>query len=213
MSSIETKTLMIASLPLKNKLKSMKKYLLSVGLLIAICISAKAQFSLGIKGGVDYSKIDNDNFKSSGVAGYQAGAFARIGGGVYLQPEVYLSSSGGDFNSNDNAYSARIRFTNLNVPLLLGVKFGPKNLNVRVMAGPIYTSVLSQNNSFSQNFNAAFNDFGKYKNSTLGYQAGAGVDLGPITADLRYEGNLTDINSDFGQRQNLWALSIGFKIL
>jgi len=191
----------------------MKKYLLSAVLLIAVCVSANAQFSLGIKGGVNYSTIDNDNLKSSSVAGYQVGAFARLGGGVYLQPELYLSSSGGDFNSNDNSYSAHVRFTNLNVPLLLGVKFGPKNLNFRIMGGPIYTSVLSQNNTFSQNFNVAYNDFGHYKNSTLGYQAGFGVDIGAITADLRYEGNLTDINPDFGQRQNLWALSIGFKIL
>ncbi|HEY8783492.1 MAG TPA: porin family protein [Mucilaginibacter sp.] len=189
----------------------MKKYLLSVAFLIAVCISAKAQFSLGIKGGVNYSTINSDNLKSSSVAGYQAGAFARIGGGFYVQPELYLSSSGGDFDSNDNVYHAKIRFTNLNVPVLLGLRFGPKNLNLRVMAGPIYTYVLSQNNSFSQNFDAAFNDFGKYKNSTLGYQAGAGVDLGAITADIRYEGGLNDINPDFGQRQHLWALSVGFK--
>jgi hypothetical protein len=192
-------------------MKSMKKYLLSAALLIAVCISAKAQFSIGIKGGVNYSKINSDNLKSSSVAGYQAGLFARIGDGLYLQPEVYLSSTGGDFDSNDNTYSARVRFTNLNVPLLLGLKFGPKNLNFRVMAGPIYTSVLSK--TFSESVSNAYNDFGKYKNSTLGYQAGAGVDLGPITADLRYEGNLNDINPNFGQRQNLWALSVGFKFL
>ena len=81
------------------------------------------------------------------------------------------------------------------------------------MAGPIYTSVLSKNESFSQNLQNSFNDFGKYNNSTLGYQAGAGVDIGAITADLRYEGNLTKINQNYGQRQNLFALSIGFKIL
>jgi len=190
----------------------MKKHLLIIALLMAGCAGAKAQFSLGIKGGVNYSRINSNNLSSSSVAGYEAGAFARIGGGVYLQPELYLNSSGGDFKSNDNTYSAHVRFTNLNVPLLLGYRFGAKNLNFRLMAGPIYTSVLSQDNSFSQNFNAAYNDFGHYKNSTLGFQAGAGLDLGAITADLRYEGNLTDINSNFGQRQNLWALSVGFKI-
>jgi len=189
----------------------MKKYLLIATILVTVCISANAQFSLGVKGGVNYSTIDNNNLKSSSVAGYQVGAFARIGGGLYLQPEMYLSSTGGDFDSNDNSYSAHVRFTNLNVPVLIGGRFGAKNLNFRVMAGPIYTAVLSQNNSYSQNFNLAFNDFGKYRNSTLGYQAGAGVDIGAITADLRYEGNLTDINPNFGQRQNLWALSVGFK--
>ncbi|WP_295673182.1 porin family protein [uncultured Mucilaginibacter sp.] len=191
----------------------MKKVLLCTAFLIAVCISAKAQFSLGIKGGVNYSTINSDNLKSSGVAGYQAGLFARIGTGLYLQPEVYVSSTGGHFQSNDNAYSGNVKFTNLNVPLLVGYKFGPSNLNFRVMAGPIYTSVLSRDESLSQNFSTAYNDFGHYRNSTLGYQAGVGVDIGAITADLRYEGNLTDLNPDFGQRQNLWALSVGFKIL
>ena len=191
----------------------MKKYLLITALLITVCISAQAQFSLGIKGGVNYSTVNTDNLNSSSVAGYEVGAFARLGGGLYLQPELYLSSSGGKFNSNDNTVTGNVHFTNLNVPLLVGLKFGPKNLNFRIMGGPIYTSILSQSENFNQNFNAAYNDFGKYKSSTIGYQAGAGIDIGSITADLRYEGNLTDINSNYGQRQNLWALSIGFKIL
>jgi hypothetical protein len=33
-------------------MKSMKKYVLSAALLIAVSISAKAQFNLGIKGGL-----------------------------------------------------------------------------------------------------------------------------------------------------------------
>lgn len=190
----------------------MKKYLLSAIILIAISISAKAQFNLGIKGGVNYSTINSDNLKSSSVAGYQAGVFARIGGGIYLQPEVYLSSSGGEFTSNDNTYSGNVKFTNLNVPVLVGLQFGPKNLNFRVMAGPEYISVLSQNSSLSSNFNTAYNNFGTaYKNNMLGYQAGFGVDLGAITADLRYQGDFSHFNDTYNQKQNLWALSVGFK--
>lgn len=191
----------------------MKKYLLSAALLVTISISAKAQFSLGIKGGVNYSNIDADNLKNSSVAGYQVGAFARFGNNFYLQPEVYVSSTGGKFESDDNSYNGNVRFTNLNVPLLLGARFGPQNLNFRIMAGPEYISNLSTSENFSQNFNSAYNDFGHYKNSTLGYQAGFGVDIGPITIDLRYQGNFNDINSNYGQRPNIWALSVGFKIL
>jgi hypothetical protein len=191
----------------------MKKYFLSVALLIAICISAKAQFTLGVKGGINFSKIDADNVNKSSVTGYQAGAFARIGGGVYLQPELYLSSCGGDFDSNNNgtAYSAHVKFTNLNVPLLLGYRIGPKNLNLRLMAGPVYSYALNKDESFSNNFTNAYQDFGKYRNSTLGLQAGAGVDLGSITADLRYQAGLTNVNDNFNQKQNIWALSVGFK--
>lgn len=191
----------------------MKKHVLSVILLIAASISAKAQFSLGVKGGVNYSRIASDNMHATSVAGYQAGLFARFGGGLYVQPEVYVSSKGGKFDSNNNgtAYSGNVKFTTLNVPLLIGGRFGENNLNFRVMAGPIYSYLMSKDQNFSANFNGAYADFGNYNNSTIGYQAGAGVDIGPITADLRYEGDLTKVNSAYGQRQNLWALSVGFK--
>jgi hypothetical protein len=191
----------------------MKKYLLSVALLIAISISAKAQFSVGIKGGVNFSKIDADNLDNSTKTGYQAGVFVRVGNAFYLQPEAYLSSTGGNFNTSDNSFHAKVDFTNVSVPLLFGHSFGSKDLNFRLMVGPVYTYTLNKNESFSDNTNAAIADFGHYNNSTLGFQAGGGVDIGPITADLRYEGGLTKINPDYGQRQNLWALSVGFKIL
>lgn len=191
----------------------MKKYILSAAILLFIGVSARAQFSLGVKGGVNFSQIHSDNLHNSSVTGYQAGLFARVGGPLYLQPELYLSGTGGHFRSDDGNYSGNVRFTNLNVPLLVGYRFGPKNLNFRLMAGPIYTYVMNTDRNLSDNFSAAFNDFGHYRSSTLGYQAGFGVDLGAISADLRYEGNLTDINPDYGQRQNLWALSVGFKLL
>jgi len=191
----------------------MKKYLLCAALLTVLSISAKAQFSIGIKGGANFSNINTNDLNNSSVAGYQVGLFARIGGPVYLQPEVYVSSTGGKFESNDNNYSGHVRFTNLNVPLLVGARFGGDNLNFRVMAGPVYVSNLSTNESFSQNFTNAYNDFGHYKNSTLGYQAGFGVDIGAITTDLRYQGNFNDIDHSYGQRPNIWALSVGFKIL
>ena len=188
----------------------MKKYLLSAALLIVVSISAKAQFSLGVKGGIDFSKISTDNLKESSITGYQVGAFARVGSALYLQPELYVSSAGGKFESTDNTASAKVRFTNLNVPLLVGHTFGTKDLNLRVMVGPVYTYALSTNESFSENLDAAYHDFNK---SNVGFQAGAGVDISGITADLRYEGGLSKINSNFNQRQNLWALSVGFKIL
>jgi len=191
----------------------MKKILIGAVLLLAFSISTKAQFSLGIKGGVNFSKVNADNLNSSTVAGYQAGLFARIGNSVYLQPEVYMSSTGGKFHSSDNTYSGDVRFTKLNVPLLLGFRFGSDKLNFRIMGGPIYSYNLNTDKNFSANFNAAYIDFGQYNNSTLGVQGGAGIDIGPITTDVRYEGGLSDLNKSFGQRQNLWALSVGFKFL
>lgn len=195
----------------------MKRTILSIALLIALSISAKAQFSLGIKGGVNFSKINTDNIKESTTTGYQAGIFMRAGGSVYLQPELYLSSTGGKFefqNSNNTVTEeGKVKFTNFNVPVLLGTRFGAKNLNFRLMAGPVYTAILNKDESFSTYATNTYHDIGNYKKGTLGIQAGGGVDLGAITADLRYEGGLTKINPNFGQRQSLWALSVGIKLL
>lgn len=192
----------------------MKKYLISAAALLIISLGAQAQSStFGIKAGVNFSKINTDNFNESTVTGYQAGLFARFGSSFYVQPEVYVASSGGKVNGNIGtaAYNGDIKFTTLNVPLLLGKSFGDKSLNFRLMVGPVYSYIMDQDKNLSANFSGAYADFGDYKNSTLGYQAGAGVDIGPVTADVRYEGGLTEINKSYGQKQNLWAVSVGFK--
>jgi len=191
----------------------MRKHILILAVLVSGCITAKAQFSVGVKAGVNYSTIDANNLKNSSVAGYQAGVFARIGGSVYLQPELYLSGTGGQFQSNDNVYSGTVKFTNLDLPVLLGVRFGPQKLNFRIMGGPVFTTILNTDESLSQNFNTAYNDFKSYKNLTVEGQLGAGVDIGPLTVDLRYQAGVNEVNEDYQQRQNLWALSVGFKIL
>ena len=195
-----------------TKSTTMKKYLLSAALLLTVFISAQAQ-TFGVKGGVNFSKINTDNLDESTVTGYQAGLFARFGSSFYIQPELYVASSGGKVNGNVGAaaYNGDIKFTTLNVPLLVGKSFGEESLNFRIMAGPVYSYIMDQNKNFSANFNGAYADFGNYNNSTLGYQAGAGVDIGPITADVRYEGGLTKLNNNYGQKQNLWAVSVGFK--
>jgi hypothetical protein len=96
---------------------------------------------------------------------------------------------------------------------LLGHEFGTSGTNFRLMAGPVYSYILSKDESFSQNFSGAYHDFGNYNNSTLGYQVGAGVDFAGLTADLRYEGGLSKLNPNYGQRASIWSISLGFKIL
>jgi hypothetical protein len=192
----------------------MKKYFLSIAIVAVAAVSANAQ-SLGVKAGINFSKINTSNVSESSVTGYQAGLFARFGTSLYIQPELYLGSSGGkfDFKDNNNTVTTegKVTFTSLNLPLLIGKGFGGDNLNFRIMAGPVFSYMIDKNQSFTDNVSGAYNDFGHYKKSTLGYQAGAGIDVGHITADLRYEGGLTKINENYGQRQNLWALSVGFK--
>lgn len=191
----------------------MKKYLLSVAILVAGAAAAHAQVTLGAKAGVTFSKINADNVDESSITGYQAGIFTRFGSDWYLQPELYVGSSGGKFetdgSNNTVTVNGKVKFTTLNLPLLVGKTFGSEDFNLRLMAGPVYSYIMDDNKNLGGNIGDAFDN---YKSSALGFQAGGGIDVGKITIDLRYEGGLTKVNDYFDQRQSLWALTVGFKI-
>ncbi|NCD69486.1 porin family protein [Mucilaginibacter agri] len=199
----------------------MKKHLLSILFITAITFTSHAQFILGIKGGVNTSKLNTSNLKESPITGYQAGVFMRAGNGLFFQPEIYIGSGGGKFDFPEvgssspsvNSEQGSVRFTNLSIPLLVGKSFGPRNLNFRIMAGPVYTAVLDKDKNLSDNIDFIYQDFTKYKNNIFGYQGGIGIDVAAFTLDLRYEGGLTKVNNDYDQRQNMWALTVGFKVL
>jgi hypothetical protein len=199
----------------------MKKIIFSIVFLTLGWATSQAQsFNLGVKAGVNLAKINADFAKEENRLGYQIGAWARIGNSVYLQPEAYIGSKGNKFisitqdNGNEVSAEGKVKFTTLDIPLLLGTKFGSKNLNFRVMAGPVLSLVLDENTTFSSAFNQA-TDFGDYKNQAFGIQAGAGVDVGSISVDLRYEAGVSNISKSekYKQTPNLFQLSLGFKIL
>jgi hypothetical protein len=197
----------------------MKKIILS-GLLLLGAVTTFAQlpaFHMGLKTGANLATLKGDVDSESNRLGYQAGIWARVGGaGVYLQPEVYIGSKGGkfgSFNQNGTAYNgdASVNFTTLDIPVLLGKKFGFDKLNFRVMTGPVVSFVL--NKDAKENYATATN-FKDYKNQTLGLQSGAGLDLGNLSFDVRYEKGISNISNSgqYDQRQNLWHLSLGYRL-
>lgn len=197
----------------------MKKLLVMSCLLLGT-ITTFAQLpgvKLGAKTGVSLASLKGHFAEESNRLGYQAGIWIRFGGaGIYVQPEGYLASKGGEFGrikQNGNTYegSGKIDFTTIDVPVLFGKKFGAEKLNFRLMAGPVMSFVLDKN--FKENYDVV-TDFNNYKNQTLGLQYGAGVDLGNLSFDLRYESGLTNIEKSgkYDQRQNLWHISIGYAL-
>jgi hypothetical protein len=203
----------------------MKKIILFTCLLGITGITAMAQtpkISFGIKGGVNYSnlKTKDDLTDENSIMGYQAGIFTRIGAtGLYLQPELYLGTKGNEFTSIETStgivdVKGKIKFTTLDLPLLIGTKIGTSKLNLRFMAGPIMSFIIDENNSLGTVYSTADN-FGNYKKQTLGFQAGSGIDLGNLTFDVRYEAGLSNISQSekYSQQQNLFHLSLGIKLL
>jgi hypothetical protein len=197
----------------------MKRFILTSGLLLGVIV-AYAQLpklTLGVKTGINLATLKGNVGDENNRLGYQAGAWMRIGGaGFYLQPEGYVGSKGGEYgtiqqNGTEIDGNAKVNFTTLDIPVLVGKKFGFEKLNFRMMAGPVISFLLSKN--AEENYDAATN-FDNYKNQTIGIQSGAGVDLGNLSVDLRYEKGISNIDKSgqYDQKQNLWHLSIGYKI-
>ena len=199
----------------------MKKFILFAGLLVTTSVAALAQlpsFTAGIKAGVNYSELKaKENLTdANSILGYQVGVWTRVGGaGFYLQPELYLGSKGGEspiviIGGQETQVNGKVKFTTLDLPLLLGTKFGPNKLNIRLMAGPVISFIVDKETTPD----GAYESIKDYKDQAIGVQAGGGVDVGNLSVDLRYEAGLSNISKStkYDQKQNLFHLSLGFKL-
>jgi hypothetical protein len=196
--------------------------------------SANAQvFSWGVRLGAVSTSIDatpqtildanTDSLKLS-IAnanfGIQGGFYTRIKlGPVYIQPELLFTSESYNYTKEDLSSSGvqealTDQFNGLDIPIMVGVKMGP----FRLQAGPIGSILISNDNqleTLSETYKR------KLSNLSWGYQAGAGVDIGSVNLDLKYEGGLSNtfVNDyevfgntyEFDTRQNRWVLTIGLK--
>lgn len=200
----------------------MKKIILLGALLVAAgtTFAQLPSFTLGIKGALNVAKLQSDLADESNRTGYSVGLFSRFGAaGIYLQPELYLTSRGGKFNSVQSGGTTinqkdEVNFKTIDVPVLLGTKIGVPLVNVRFMAGPVFSFIIDKEKPVSAAYNNISN-FSNYKDSAIGLQFGTGVDLSKLTLDVRYERGLTNVSESeqYDQKSNLWHISLGFKIL
>ncbi|MCF2444691.1 PorT family protein [Dyadobacter sp. CY345] len=219
----------------------MKKLLLIALCAVGISFSASAQYDpavrFGIKAGANLSNIaGNDLSLGSGgnafdfkdnsdrTLGFVGGVFFRFGRNFYVQPEFLLSQKGAKFNFDNsiNDDKVDVRFSNLDVPVLFGVRIAKF---FRINVGPMASYRLSSNGKLGDSFEQATNTDSRAEfNNRLafGYQAGVGFDFGRLSLDVRYEGNFNDIvkvNYDnattaaqFGKKSNLFQATLGFSI-
>jgi len=196
----------------------MKKVMLTIMTLFMINITY-AQFNLGPKFGISSSELDfrkisgNDGSIAPGgsTVGFHAGLFARVNlGGLYIQPEALFTQSGGEIRLDGFSEDIReIEFNKLDIPVMVGFKFARF---MRVQAGPTLSILLdAEVDGLDQSIKSGYED------STIGYQAGVGVDLWNLIIDLKYEGNLSKFGNEIvgfetDQRNNQWIVSVGFKL-
>ena len=195
----------------------MKKIVLSFvfGLLSFYAFSqALPTFQLGVKGGMNLAKFKTkDTFSSDNKGGYYGGIWARIGAaGIHLQPELYLSGKNSSLVTTSGQENS-VKFTSLDVPILIGTKIGAAGFGVRLNTGPVFTFMLDEKQNFGQAATAAFN--GNFKDKALAWQFGVGLDIGKLNIDGRYETGLSQINSAGGYpttKLNLYTIGVGFRV-
>lgn len=178
------------------------------------------QFTLGIKVGYDAAKLSTniDSVKSNFKSGFQIGAFLRIGKRLFLQPELYYTTQGGVFTSNLSNWKQNIKVGSMDVPVLIGFKLLKGDfINVRLMAGPLASFVVNKSVSDAGGVTGPITS-ADLNSVNWAIQAGAGMDLWKFTLDIRYQIGLNQLiksvqNYTFNSYNNVWNVSLGFKIL
>lgn len=188
----------------------MKRTILTLAALLVTWLFASAQFNFGIKGGYNSSlnldninSISNGTYDLSSVAGelnngFHGGVFIRIGGKIYVQPELLYGLQKKNFQltiqdaTNPNLPIDKfVTFSTIDVPVLIGYKIiDGKIFNIRAFAGPKFKLNAGSKLSFEniQNLDKATLEKdlgGEFKNASIGLELGAGVDLFMFTLDAR----------------------------
>lgn len=201
----------------------MKKIIIAVLLLSSITAFSQST-GFGIKGGLNYGATGDlttfgdfiTNFKVNGEdqVGYHLGVFGKFEfSGIFIQPEIAFTKLTTSFDDG-NAVIDNVDYnlSKIDIPLLVGLEIvGPLNIK----AGPSFQYILDND---LDDF-----DIDEPENSlTLGYQIGAGITLGQLGIDLRYEGAFSDNtaiaegveSNEFGfeidTRPSQWILSISY---
>jgi hypothetical protein len=198
----------------------MKRFIL-LPILVLLSVATFAQFTIGPKVGFTMSKLSTNfpDIQEEMKTGFQFGAFARFGKKLYLQPEVLFVTKGGKIITDDNNLTTTVKLSTVQIPVLVGYRMlNLKVVNLRIMGGPAMSIVVNEEIEVDANIpNPITED--NIKNGIWTFQLGAGVDVLMFTLDVRYEWGLNNIydpsagNQDYDMRNNLWNISLGWKIL
>lgn len=153
-----------------------------------INFGVKAGLNYGDNGKIEYPDLinaGNNILKEKGDArtGFHIGMFVRanLTDNFFLRPELQYTQTSTSYDLSGIA-STDYKLSKLDMPLLVGVKvLGP----IYVMAGPSLQYVVN-NDLDKVEVEDVKNEF------TVGLQFGAGVQLGRLNADVRYERGLSD---------------------
>lgn len=195
-------------------------------------MQVQAQLRIGIRAGVSTTDLHPSELQIFDTGGAQrlnlALKDARYGvfAGVViraqihkfiLQPEVIFNSNRVDYavqDLQDSSLTSLIKsekYQYLDIPVLLGVKFGP----LRLQAGPVGHVYINSSSELTdiEGYDEKFDQF------TFGWQGGLGLDIWKFMIDVRYEGNFNKFGDHieffghqyaFDQKPARFLFSLGF---
>jgi hypothetical protein len=193
----------------------MKKLMSCIILLVlSVSLFAQVKFDLGIKAGVNFSKIslDANDYSAESVTKSHFGAFARVGWSrIFIQPEFYFSGKGGDVTSDVMSTMTSFDYKTMDIPVLIGFRvIKGKAIDLHIVAGPVFSNISSEEVIGGNFVNKSF-----YENNYFGIQYGLGFDVLFLSFDARMENGLGEFYSQEGVNgtNQTFMLSVGFKIL
>lgn len=195
----------------------MKKLILSIavcciGYMASAQVMPSVQF--GLKAGLNLSQLNTESiFDSENRAGFLGGVWFRFGAaGIHLQPELYITSKNTTLKSTSTGETNKVKFTSIDVPVLIGTKIGALGVGARLNTGPVVSFIIDENQTFGQ----ATTNITRFsaKDQSFAWQFGAGLDVKSIGIDLRYELGLSKLNKPGypETKLNLFNLSLSYKL-
>jgi hypothetical protein len=190
----------------------MKKLLVLVIALFAICFSTYSQVSVGVKGGLNLSNVNGDDVAdmdmraSFHLGGYLNYAFSEK---LSLQPELLYNSMGA--KESEDGYDFTYKLSYITIPVNLVYSFGNFNLH----AGPQFGFLASAKAELEGNGDSIEEDVkDQFKGTDFGFGIGAGANFGKLNATLRYVAGLSSIadDGDVDAKNSLIQLSLGYRI-
>jgi hypothetical protein len=147
----------------------------------------------GVKGGLNFSNIDVNDLGSSNRTGWVGGVYLDLATPLlHLQPEALVTSKG--FNGGEAGtgnHELEYRSISLEVPVLVVLSLPLPAISPRVYAGPALSFPLK---SEVQLDGGDWQDIKADTKNTWSVVMGAGVKLGPLGVEVRYDVGMNAFN-------------------
>jgi len=183
----------------------MKKVFVTIlTLTLFTTISFSQTIDWGAKAGLNYNfggdlsevieetgnSIENLITGADNKAGFHVGLWTKINlVGLYIRPELVYTSLNNSYTSILEGVDTDFKTQKIDIPILIGTKvIGP----LHVFAGPALQYISKSDFNQDEFTNIEKNDF------TVGLQLGAGLELGKLGIDVRWEkGFSNDVDGEF----------------